>query len=511
MSGQASLTWFTRHELTLAWRDFAQMMTGGRTRREKAVSIVGILFVAGLHLIAYLVLSNILPGADLGSKHVLVLLGATVLLTFSMMLSQALEQVTRAFYARGDLDLILSSPASSDSIFAVRIAAIALSSWATTGLMVAPIINAAAMVDGAKWLMAYPVIGAFSAVATGFAVLMTLALFRYAGPKRTRLASQIIAAIVGASLLIGLQAAAVIAYGNLSRFSVLMSSAVVTHAPEPSSLFWLPAKALSGDFAGAIILLAGAVLFLSAIIAKFGHSFAGYAIAAAGVSETFGNSSKAQRKFVSRSALGALRHKEWMLLARDPWLLSQSLMQMLYLLPPALLLWRDMGQEAGAVVLLAPVLVMAFGQLSGGLAWLAISGEDAPDLVATAPTTASSILRAKIEAVLAVIAAVSAPFVAAMAFISLWSAAACVTGIALASASAIATQLWFKSNSRRSQFRKRQTATKIATLTEAFSSIFWAAAAGFAAAGSWFALIFVALAVLTLWASWLLSPARQGA
>ena len=42
------------------------------------------------------------------------------------MLSQALESVTRAFYARSDLDLILSSPASARKIFAVRIAAIAL-------------------------------------------------------------------------------------------------------------------------------------------------------------------------------------------------------------------------------------------------------------------------------------------------------------------------------------------------------------------------------------------------
>jgi len=42
----------------------------------------------------------------------------------------------------------------------------------------------------------------------------------------------------------------------------------------------------------------------------------------------------------------------------------------------------------GALVVLVPVLVMAAGQLAGGLAWLAISGEDAPDLVATAPIRA---------------------------------------------------------------------------------------------------------------------------
>ena len=33
MSATATLTWFARHELTLAWRDWAAMMAGGRTKR----------------------------------------------------------------------------------------------------------------------------------------------------------------------------------------------------------------------------------------------------------------------------------------------------------------------------------------------------------------------------------------------------------------------------------------------------------------------------------------------
>ena len=97
-----------------------------------------------------------------------------------------------------------------------------------------------------------------------------------------------------------------------------------------------------------------------------------------------------------------LRQKEWTLLARDPWLMSQTLMQILYLLPPALLLWVTFRSGAGAYVVLVPVVVMAAGQLAGGLAWLSISGEDAPDLVATAPITAGRILRAKIEAVMGI-------------------------------------------------------------------------------------------------------------
>src|SRR5206468_9763993 len=116
---------------------------------------------------------------------------------------------------------------------------------------------------------------------------------------------------------------------------------------------------------------------------------------------------------------------------RDPWLLSQTLMQVLYLLPPALLLWRGYGEGDGALVLLVPVLVMAAGQLAGGLAWLAISGEDAPDLVATAPVPGLQIIQAKIEAVMGAIALVFAPLVLWLAVVSPWHGASAAIGIAI--------------------------------------------------------------------------------
>jgi len=71
-------------------------------------------------------------------------------------------------------------------------------------------------------------------------------------------------------------------------------------------------------------------------------------------------------------------------------------------------------------------------------------------------------------------------------------------GIVLASAAGISIQMWYRVSANRSQFRRRQTASKAATFAEAFSSIFWAGATGFAAAQSWFALAFAFLALLTL-------------
>src|SRR5690606_12470542 len=151
-------------------------------------------------------------------KQTLVLLTGGGLLFWTVMLSQALESVTRAYYSRADLDLILSSPASSARLFAVRTGATGLLTLALSLAVASPVVNMLAVNDGPRWLSAYLVLAAMSAFATALAVLVTLGLFRTIGPRRTRIAAQIIAAIVGAGFVIGIQAAAILAYASLSRF-----------------------------------------------------------------------------------------------------------------------------------------------------------------------------------------------------------------------------------------------------------------------------------------------------
>jgi ABC-2 type transport system permease protein len=212
--------------------------------------------------------------------------------------------------------------------------------------------------------------------------------------------------------------------------------------------------------------------------------------------------------FRTATPMRALRQKEWTLLRRDPWLMSQTLMQILYLLPPALLLWRSFG-EGGALIVLVPVLVMAAGQLAGGLAWLAISGEDAPDLVATAPVPASRIVRAKIEAVMGAIALVFLPFILAVGLLSPFHALVAAGGIFLASAAATQIQLWFRTQAKRSHFRRRQISSRMATFAEAISSITWAATAALAAADTWLALVTGAVAVAVLLGARVIAPRQN--
>jgi ABC-2 type transport system permease protein len=98
------------------------------------------------------------------------------------------------------------------------------------------------------------------------------------------------------------------------------------------------------------------------------------------------------------------------------------------------------------------------------------------------------------------------PFVAAVAYLSPIHALVSAIGIAVASASATLIQLWFRTQAKRSQFRRRQISSRMATFAEAISSITWAATAALAAAGSWLALAPAAVAVATLIGTRLISP-----
>jgi len=505
-----SLSWFARHEQRLAWRETLAMMTAGRPDRLRKVAIGILLFSAGMHVVAYFVVGHLAGAAREHDLSTLIAVTAAIALSATAILSQAMESVTRTFYTRSDLELILSSPARAHTLFAVRIGAIALSVGAMSLLFMAPFVNVLAWQGGIRWLSAYGVVFAVALTATALAVALTASLFQIIGPKRTRLVAQIVAAVIGGTFVVGLQMAAMFSTGTMSRFAFLQSAYVLAHAPAVDSPIWWPALAVLGDVA---VMVAGVLASLAVFVATtalYAPRFADFAIAASGVSKSV-NRHAAARSFRVEPSSSALRRKERLLILRDPWLISQSLMQLLYLLPPAALLWHSYASASGPAIVLVPVLIMSAGQLAGGLAWLTISGEDAPDLVLTAPVPQTRILRAKIEAVMQCIAAVFGPFALALLLFSPYVALVAVCGIVAAAASSTAIQLWFRAQAKRSQFRRRHTSSRIATLSEALSSITWAASGAIAAAGSWASVVIALIALGILAAVRALSPSRNAA
>jgi ABC-2 type transport system permease protein len=506
MSSAAALTWFARHEIRLAWREWLAMIAGRRGKRKRAI-IALTAFVVIMHLPAYAVIGRFADlQAPLG-KQELIVITATIFLAWALMLSQAIESVTRVFYARADLDLIMSSPVNLANVFSVRIAAIGLSVIGMALLLSAPFVDVLVIGGGVRWLSAFGVVLAIGLSAAAVAIAITVALFRLIGPSRTRLVAQIVAAIIGAGFVIALQVAAILSYGTLSRFAVLTSDAAAAYAPDLDSPLWWPARAAIGDGMVLSWLMAGGLVLLGVVMAVFSPRFADTVVSVAATARSVRRGPRAIA-FRGGTRQQALRAKEFLLLRRDPWLLSQSLMQLLYLVPPALMLWRSFSESSAAIVLITPVIVMAAGQLAGGLAWLTISGEDAADLVATAPLPPSSVIRAKIEVVLLSIGAIFAPLIAALAFASVTQAIVTALGVIVATVSAGAIQLWFRVQAKRSQFRRRQTSSRLATFAEAFCSIGWAATAALAVTIPIAAVISGAMTAAILAATWKISPRR---
>src|SRR5882672_2071293 len=201
-------------------------------------------------------------------------MSATIFLAWALMLSQAIESVTRVFYARADLDLIMSSPVRLANVFSVRIAAIALSVMAMALLLSTPFVDVLVIGGGVRWFAAYGVVIAIGLSAAAVAIAVTIVLFHLIGPSRTRLVAQILAAIVGAGFVIALQIAAILSYGTLSRFAVLTSDAATAFAPDIESIVWWPARAMLGDGPALLCLLAGGLVLLGAVMAMFSPRFA---------------------------------------------------------------------------------------------------------------------------------------------------------------------------------------------------------------------------------------------
>ncbi len=506
MSRPGSIGWFATHEARLAWRDWASLMTGGNRWRAGSVALGFAVLALFLHGLAYLMLVSAAKFTGAADRQVLLVVTGALATAWSLMLSQSIESVTRALYARGDLELIMTSPVVASRLFSVRMAAIAATVLLMVLVLATPFINVLAWVGGARWLGAYVVAVSLAMDAVVVAIVFAVALFRAIGPRRTRGVAQIVAAVLGAAFAICVQFAAILSYGATPRLAFGQWVALERIAPHSDSVVWWPARALLGEPAALAVLLGLSVAALAVTIRAFAPRFGQLVLAAASVTHGGARASRRASRFRSASPARALRRKEWTLLVRDPWLMSQTLMQLLYLLPAAYLLWRNFYVGSDVSGLLVPILIVAAGQLGGGLAWLAVSGEDAPELIASAPVTGARVFVAKAEAVLGVIAVVFGPLVGMLALAAPFAGLVACVGVIVAAGSATAIQYWFRTQARRSLFRRRQTSSRFTTYAEALSSIGWAGTGALAATGTWLAVVPGVIAVLVLAAAWLLSP-----
>jgi ABC-2 type transport system permease protein len=488
-----SFLWFVAHDMRQHWR-LLESLLGGMSRGKVAVLIgAAILALHGLAYPAALWLNK--DGGD--GDRLPAYVASGVLFVLPWIIAQATTATTRALYTRGDLDLIFAAPVSARAVLAARAVAIATDGIASVAILLLPLANMNVALGHWRWLALYPSLVATGLFGSGLGIALALVLFSAVGPRQARLASQIAATLIGACFVLGLQALSILPAAMRSAFLSALAPPGVVALNDPRSLLWLPALAASGDGTALVLWsLCGLALFSLAAL-SFGRRFAAASILSAGAPSAR-TSDKRKRTF--RASLGAtLRAKERRLLIRDPWLMSQIALQVVYTLPVSVILWRNGGATGSAGIAFAPSIVVIAAQLAGSLAWLALSGEDAPEFLATAPVTRGEIERRKIEAIALPIVVLLALPLTGLALASPLSALLAALFAIGAGASTALLNLWRQAPARRTMVLRRHSQSKLVGLIEHLLSILWAVGAVIAIIGSWTAIVPIAMASAVLW------------
>src|SRR5262249_5091993 len=142
-----------------------------------------------------------------------------------------------------------------------------------------------------------------------------------------------------------------------------MMEALVRSIDAGNPLWW-PARAALGEMVPLALWLAGTIGLFVLVVVALGPRFARQAAAAIGAAAP---ASRRRRAARFRGGVGAgLRRKEWRLLRRDPWLISQVILPAIYLvLPLGLLSWRGGTAFSSNDSIAAFVIVMIAGSIAG--------------------------------------------------------------------------------------------------------------------------------------------------
>jgi ABC-2 type transport system permease protein len=488
-----SLAWFVAHDLRQSWRGLEGLF--GSLSRGRVVLLIGAAIVA-LHAIAYPA-AEWFAASGRGGGDLVTTLAPGVLFVLPWIIAQAMIATTRALFTRGDLDLLFAAPVSSRTVLAARALAIAVDGVGSVAILLLPLANMNALIGHWTWLAVYPALAATGLFGSALGIALALVLFSALGPRRARLAAQIAGTAIGASFVLGVQALAMMPAGARAGFMQAVAAPTEAGLGDFRSILWLPAKAAAGDGRSLLLWSLISLIVFSVAALAFGKSYAAAAVLSAGAPSA---RSRDTRPAVFRAGLGAtLRIKERRLLWRDPWLMSQIALQVVYTLPVSLILWRNGGATGSVGVAFAPSIVVIAAQLAGSLAWIALSGEDAPEFLATAPVTRGEIERRKIETIATPIVLFLAAPLAGLAVASPWSALLAGLFAAGAGVSTALLNLWRQAPARRSMVLRRHSQSKLVGMIEHLLSILWAVGAVMAIIGSWTALAPIVLAGLVLW------------
>jgi ABC-2 type transport system permease protein len=416
------------------------------------------------------------------------LAGVSVAIGFiaTLMLGHALIAATEAVYTRGDLDLLLSSPVSAITVLSVRALGVAVRVATVYVALAAGMLVSLAILGAWRWLSIGPALIGLSLLTTAFGLILAMILFATIGPRATRVVAQVLGAFIGASLVLAFQLPNILRSGSRASAYEEMFRRLSTLDWPPTHPLLLPARAFLGDTHALLAWSASCALTFLVATIWFSRRFMTDAAAVLSIAPKRRAPTTRVRPFRGGVTL-ALALKEWRLLVRDPVLLSQIMLQFVWMIPLVLLWMRNVERgevSSGFLGLMGAAVTAISASLAGTLAWVTVSAEDAPDLIAAAPVERARVDFGKLIAAafpVVVLAGLAAAFVAQKSLVAgLWTLA----GAATTSISAGLIGIWHQEPGSRKDFRRRPRASWTAQLGQSFVGLGWAGATGFAAGGN---------------------------
>jgi ABC-2 type transport system permease protein len=426
--------WLAAHEARLLWRQWRL----DRWASGRGGSILLVLILAAFaHLLVWIPVA-LLPTQMPLSPVAVLLFGGFLGFVLLFMLGTGLLRSVESLFERADLDLLLSSPLPPRTVLIVRTLAVAAAVLATHGVYLLPIANMG-LLTGRMWLAGlYLAAPLLALLAAGSGVLLSLALVRAIGARRTRTLVQVLGLVLGGVAYLAWQLGSQQAQRLLQAADALDAS-----APALLAVFeWTAGWALLEPLPLLTLALLAALLCAVAW-ARLDRLFLSGSQQLAGQSRRPAAAAQPRTPRAGGPTRQTLR-KEWRLIRRDPLLLSRLGLSLIYLVPLLALLRH--GDELGAIgrASLGGAIVFAVGILANEIALLAVNVEDAPDLVLASPRPVPLLLRDK--ALAAVLPACAFALLPAVAAAAAWVGADLLWCLPFACAGACAAALTVAAN-----------------------------------------------------------------
>lgn len=466
-----SALWLLRHELRMVWFGAAINKGGRRKMGWASIAVWAFAWIA-LHALAFAFLHK-LPASGALPAQLAIPVTLAVLAIATFMLSSSLRASVLALFERGDLDLLLSSPLPSRSIFLVRLLGVILSGAALYLFLFGPLVHVGVALGQFGWIGVYVTIVAMATLMGCLGMLLTLALVRLLGARRTRVIAQVLGALAGALLFLLSQSYSMLSHtADAGAAERVLRRMTATPWLAPDSLLWTPGRAVLG---APLPMLGMALLAIAAFALTLGrtHRFFVHGLQqAAGSARAAAKPAGEMRLRFRRSLFDTIVAKEWRLIARDPHLLSQVLLQLVYMAP---LLFLILGKNAQPGPAIGTGLALLCSSLTASLAWIVVSAEDAPDLLQSSPAAGRTIAMAKL-------AASVMPPLLLVALPLLWlilrsPLAGLMIGFVVVAAvlSAALIVRWLGRPALRSDFKSRGKENVLCTIFESINTLCWGA------------------------------------